>query len=641
MEEHALVSLSILKANLEEGQTYLDNFVPFALEAIWSAPDEPITLNQIQGIIRNEFGLNLPQGVLRVILRRASRLQYVIIEQKTYRRNSKKKPTRDFASARDSALRQYKALIEKLIKFSTPLLDKPLDREEADHIFLEYITKNSASILSSDLQHKSTDELGSSHNYVLNRFIVDLDRSDPSGFGFLETVVKGSMLADALYLQDVDHISSGFKELEVYFDTRILLHAMGFEGDRLKGPHKDLIDMVYRQKGTPCCFDHTVDEIYRVLDGAAHTLSSASGLKQSHGGVFEYFLSSDYNSSDVHLLMSRLPKILAGMRIKIKSAPKHIKMYGLNESKLQETLKISIRYRKDEALFHDIDSISSIYRLRKGQFPRYLESSNAVFVTTNTSLVEACVQFLKEEYGGASAFIPVCISDYAFTTITWLKSPTDAPELPRKRIIADCFAALNPTHELWNKYLEQINNLRNDNSISSDDYYLLRLSSEARQLFMDITFGHSEAFVEGTVLEVLERARAAIRADTEDELKTEEKRRFKAEEQLKIEQRGRLADKERMIEKIESFSTHLGRITTHWIPYFVAAAAILGFILTMTDLAPISNGWSPKLIPLIFYGLLSLISTLFGSNIFSLGRRAELWVAKYVKHKLLQYLLHE
>ncbi len=641
MEEQVLISLAILKANLEDGKTYIDNFIPFLLEAVWSQSNEIITLIELETIFRESFGLVLPQGVLKTVLRRASRLGHVTAFEKTYRRNEDKKPKHDFSKARDMTLRQYEALVDHFVKFYTSFMNYSPQREIAERAFLQYIANHSSDILANNLRSMSTEHTTEDaiDSYILCKFIIHLEQSYPSDFQFLETIVKGSMLADAMYLTNIDHISTGYKDLEVYFDTKILLRALGFEGDAVKAPYRELINMVYWQGGTPACFEHTVDEIYRVLDGAAHTLASSTGLKSSHGGVYEYFLTSDYKSSDVHLMMSKLPRILSSIRIKVKPSPPFKEVHSINESNLQDKLKQLIRYRKDEALYHDVDSIASIFRLRKGQFPRHLESSNAVFATTNYSLVEACIQFLKDEYGSASAFVPVCISDSALTTITWLKNQTSAPDLPRKRIIADCYAALNPSSELWNKYLEQIYKLRNDNDISTEDYFLLRLSTEARVLFMDITLGDEDAFLDGTVQEVLERARASIRAGTEAALKEEEKLRSKAEVEVEQEKQKRKADQQVLNEKIESLSKYVGSITTRWIPRVVAIAAAVGFVQSLPDeIRELYNIPSSTIFPIIF-GFVSLLSILFQSNIFSLGRYVELKVAGLIKNKLTEYFL--
>ena len=65
------------------------------------------------------------------------------------------------------------------------------------------------------------------------------------------------------------------------------------------------------------------------------------------------------------------------------------------------------------------------------------------------------------------------------TNLLWLRRPTAVPNLPRKRIIADCYAATWPTERLWRLYLEEIDKLRQRGGVISDEYYMLRDSIAA------------------------------------------------------------------------------------------------------------------------------------------------------------------
>src|SRR5207249_4866764 len=105
---------------------------------------------------------------------------------------------------------------------------------------------------------------------------------------------------------------------------------------------------------------------------------------------------------------------------------------------------------------HDLDSLTAIYRLRQGEFPYRLELSRAIFVTTNSSLAKASSRFFREEYGDAASRVPHCTLDHVLAMIVWLKTPLKAPNLPRVRIIADSYAALNPPVALWKEYLDEI-----------------------------------------------------------------------------------------------------------------------------------------------------------------------------------------
>jgi hypothetical protein len=104
-------------------------------------------------------------------------------------------------------------------------------------------------------------------------------------------------------------------------------------------------------------------------------------------------------------------------------------------------------------------------------------------------------------------------TDYVLTNLLWLKRPTAAPDLPRKRIIADCYAATRPTERLWRLYIQEIDKLRQRDGVTPDEYYMLRDSMTAESALMEATMGQEEGFTQGTVPEILERVRSDNRSE--------------------------------------------------------------------------------------------------------------------------------
>jgi hypothetical protein len=107
--------------------------------------------------------------------------------------------------------------------------------------------------------------------------------------------------------------------------------------------------------------------------------------------------------------------------------------------------------------------------------------------------------------------------------------PMQAPELPRKRIIAACYAANQPDESLWQRYLAEVHRLRKEETVSSDDYFLLRHSLQARAALMDLTLGEEAAFAIGTVQEILDIVKGNIQRDLQSKLEEEQRLRQQTE----------------------------------------------------------------------------------------------------------------
>ncbi len=67
-----IASLAVLRVNYDtRGWDYIDNFVVFAAEALRACGDQPSELSVVRQVVSERFGLSLPAGVMKTILRRA------------------------------------------------------------------------------------------------------------------------------------------------------------------------------------------------------------------------------------------------------------------------------------------------------------------------------------------------------------------------------------------------------------------------------------------------------------------------------------------------------------------------------------------------------------------------------------------
>jgi hypothetical protein len=150
----------------------------------------------------------------------------------------------------------------------------------------------------------------------------------------------------------------------------------------------------------------------------------------------------------------------------------------------------------------------------------------------NSKLAEASRDFFYRE-SPPEAVAP-CITDYTLTNLIWLKNPVQALDLPRKRIIADCYAAIQPTRTLLNLYIAEIKKLEAKGTTSPEEVFMLRYSLEARQILADLTCGDSASFTEGTLAEVLKIMKGRMTLGLREELKGEIERRQQAENDKKL-----------------------------------------------------------------------------------------------------------
>ncbi len=649
MAERLVTSLAILKVNWDKGRDYIANYVPFVAECLRKAPQPEVSLADLQAAVNAEFGLKIPLGALKTVLRRAAKIGFVTPTEGIYRRNDAALARLDLAPVRDDMLRRYEALMAKLIDFCANRYDVRWSPEDAEAAILAYLQEHSAAILASAVAGEpvpvATESLKHA-DFLVNAFIAHLHESDPDGFDFLETIVKGSMLANVMFFPDLGSIPRRFEQVEVFFDTAFLLRALGLEGESRQAPCRELISLVYEQNGAPRCFDHTFNEIRRVLGAAARGLLKRGNLRLMYGDTLEYLIHSGYKASDVELAIARLEKSLHALRVQVRPRPAHTVPLGVDEVKLRALLQQEVHYRREETLDHDLDAITAIHRLRRGQFPPHIEACSAIFVTTNRSLARAGLRFLTEEYGEEFADIahavPACILDEHFTALVWLKQPSRAPDLPRKRIIANCYAALNPSNDLWKLYLHEIDRLQKAGELSEDDFTLLRFSTVVRSAVMDATFGDPEAFTEGTVQEILEKAQASARAQTEAALAAERERREDAERRATLAEAQLEAKRRRQLQRCQGIGAGVGRWVARALLYGGTGLLAVGVYLTLPEPLPRMPGeWTRLAAPAVLVvlcalGVMTIAHLSFGTTLLSLVRRLEVSVARFVEQTLIR-----
>lgn len=651
--EKVINSLAIIKVNWDQGHDYIDNFVPFIAECLSKSEQEVVSLPDLQNSIKETFGLKIPQNALKTILKRAERNKYILNDKGIYRKNNEALAKFNIVKDREQVIRYHEALIKKLIEFCSKKFNIAWKEEEAESALHAYLEEHSLPILSAaseGLPIQISNNRVKNAEFLVNAFTEDLYKSDPEGVNYLETIVKGRMLADVLLFPELGRVQQHFDNVEIYFDTNFLFRALGYATESLRIPCKELIDMLFEQNTNLKIFEHTLNEMQHILDTAVIILKNPANKKNKkmiYGETISFFINSNYKPSDIEFIIARLPKLLRSIHIQVKEKPLHAELLGLDEKIFESFLKKEVGYLRDEAVRHDIDSLTAIYRLRKGQPEYKIESCRAIFVTTNYSLARASMNYLKDVY--SSAAVPICIPDYTLATLVWLKKPLRAPDFPRKRIIADCYAALNPSQYLWNKYLEEIEKLREQGELTEDDYLLLRYSIEAKNALMDLTLGKVEAFTEGTIEEILNKAREAARAETKDELMREREERSKAEIRADSAEATVEAQKKKLLDRILEISEQGGRITSKIFLVFIAIAFIFGFYLTLpepfsvllkSEFYATKTWWEELIAPaliLIFF-IVSVILAIFGASFRSVARIFELWISKTIERFLKKIL---
>lgn len=599
---------------------------------------------ELQKDLRTHFGLDLPQNSVKTILTRVHKEGYVRSENKVYHRCPDKLGTLGFQETQQRVLEMHDALIRELRTFCQERFDVQWSTEDGDAALQSYMEENQLTVVDACLRGvpipPPTTAVRNAR-FLVGAFVQHLWDTKSPGFNYLETVVKGNIIATAVFLPDPGSLARNFRNTELYFDTTFLIYALGYAGAVRKEPCAELLELLCETGATLRCFLHTLDEIRGVLQACAWKLESGD-LRTAYGPSIEYFLTSGCTAADIRVFAGRVEEDLAHLRVKVVRKPLYDDKYVIDEAALEEQLGTAIPYRNLEARHRDVDSVAAIMRLRRGREFSLVEDCRALFVTTNGELVRVAREFFYAE--ALPGTIPPCMTDYAMTNLVWLKRPVRAPDLPRKRIVADCYAATQPGDSLWARYLEEIDKLNSKGEVCANDWYLLRHSLEAKHALMEVTKGEEGAFAQGTVPEILEIVRSQI---VEEERKRNIAREDQGRREFQEERAAREAAEKAVQEAEHRESLRVRRRTeraqrfARWT--FAVVKALLLLLLGLGSLStfpwglpPLQTGWLRYSLTVVQAMLLLLVvcNLMWGTTVQNLCKKLEVSLQGWVERRL-------
>jgi len=522
-----LTSLAILKVDIDERhRNYLDYLAQFVLSVLASHRPDFVTDTKVAELLKEDFGLMVPTKAVQHVLRKLARDGHVRKEHEAFY-PAANLPEVDIAAKRLVAASQIQRVFDALCKFSLSIQpEAPWSDADASKAVLGFLARFTVDCLKSYVFNTAlprVPDTGSKELYIVSRFLQQCHKEDRSLFEDFIVLVKGQMYANALTCPDLESLEKKFDHVSFYLDTPLILSLLGLQGEGLRQAAEELTTLVRDLKGSLGVFSHTLEEARGVLRYAARNFDSP----QVTSRILREMRNSGVTLSDLFVYIDQLAERLSSFHIRVKATPEYESDFQIDETTFHNVLEDEIRYQGDHALRNDINSVRSIYVLRRGVSPARLEDAFAVFVTPNPALARVAFEFGKTH--NSSKEVSSVITDYSLANVAWLKAPMRRPSLPEKETLALCYAALEPSKVLFRKYVEMMEQLRSTGNISEQDHAILRLSPVAQRELMDVTLGDEKALTGVGLKEVLNRVKeslvdeqkalaAADRAIVEDQL---------------------------------------------------------------------------------------------------------------------------
>jgi hypothetical protein len=607
MSSATLTSLAMLKVNIDQGKDYLDYLRPFIMQILVKQKPNPVTDLTIRAYLRTYFGLEIPERAVQVVLKRLSR-DYPLKKEEGIYRITGTLSDPGIMAEKANADRHIKAVISGLIEFSKRTA-KPVETDdEAVTALLAFLSQFNIPCLKAYLRGTAIPTIEGNHDVhivLVSQYVLHLQRSDPERFDSFLILVQGHMLANALMCPDLRHAPKTYKGVTFYLDTPLLIRRLGLEGDPKRDAIENLIGLLDNLGASVATFSHSRQELERVLKGASDHVDAASG----RGAIVMEARRSGRTKSDLLLLAGQIDEKLTKAQIEVKQTPQYIKKFQIDETAFGQVLQDEVSYFNPRAREYDINSVRSIYVLRSGTEPGTVERSKAILVSSNSAFARAAYEYGQRHE--ESREVSSVITDFSLANMAWLKAPMGAPSLPTTEILAFSYAALQPSKELLNKYLTEIERLERQGKITARDHQLLRSSCLAQDELMSLTLGSEDALTEETITETLQRVSSEIKKEESEKLSAEQIAHRQTQDNLALER----AEKKRVLERL------YWRCSRRAKRYSWAVAAGVGLLLLGGIAAGLGlKSTAPVLGWILFFGsalitLAPIFDTMFGFSV--------------------------
>lgn len=517
--DRTIACLALLKSEWDEQKKdYIEIFIPLAATLMvrksYSEVD-PATLSED---FEKEYGLTIPYHPMCTILNRLRKrkmLDTISSKDRKYHPKLQELETLNISTVQQEHLRKQEKLLASLVHYAKEHYDVILTQAEAEEAFIDFLHQYDVQVLMTIQKQSMLPRVKYSKQarFLVSKAIEHAVESEPALAGYFADAAIGHIIASTILYDDYDeHYSGRLKKLHLYLDTPVLLPIVCGKRHLRYSSTCEFLRLLQQQGAILLAFEHTQDELYGILSQCRRIIDSGNIDLRKASNVLRFFWDKGYTSSDLDLIISDFSHKLRSSGITVALSPDYenskllqideLRLYKSIRDEYQRTDRFFDEESKKTTIEKDIKSISSIYHLRGGKAGPNLSSARCILVTTNATLAYICKKFASQHSEFSQSF-PVCITDVFLGTVAWLYSPAEKGDIS-KRIIADCYAATQPDQALIGKFLEQVETLTSEGSLTEEQCYLLRTERTCLNLLGEKTLGDPDNITEYTSHEILE-----------------------------------------------------------------------------------------------------------------------------------------
>ena len=469
----------------------------------------------------------MPLHTLRTLLKRTCRRGLVRREHGCYFRE-RDFPQSNIPEATAKINAEHSLLTAELRNY---LADhhQPLETDEdALALLLKFLERNHVGMVLDEPYQDETDfedPSSRSKTRLVARFIKEVVASNASLTSILQRMLEGFILQNALLLKDISATNRKFKDLRVFLDTRLVLQALGYQGEHSQVAITQMIAMLKETGARVEVFEATIKEIKTVLHFHQQHLDTSQGRNSlDPTPLARFLLINRYTPADVAQMIALLDQSVRQAGLPIRPAPKRIPRYTLDEADLARRLAKTDTPEGEPRVWHDVDCVAAVLTLRGSTVPQNVDNAKAIFVTATGLVIKNVTEWFRHQVEGehlkgkAESLLPPVAHHGALSNVAWLKLPASGQKLKLRELIALCSAVLQPTRKTWDQFKRHLRKLQDSGLVSSDETAAILANQ-----FTDVHLSHLEDHLtddtdidSDSLNEVIDRVSASYAAAAKD-----------------------------------------------------------------------------------------------------------------------------
>jgi len=520
-----LATVALLKLNFDAGRDHIAMFEPLVEEALAHLEGDGFQASDVRATVLRRHQLALPINTIQTLLGR-------VVKRGTLRREAGRyffagtlPASKDLEIERARVETRQRRLAISLQEFCATRNVPVASTEDALALILRFLEQHHVALaLDRPTAQRSsfasdTDEerepVEDRATLVTAAFLQETIETGGDLARILQEMLEGYVLQNALLLKDISTAARRFNNLRVYFDSGLLLSALGLRGSAGALAIQELFTLLRDTGASVNVFEPTLREMDRILAVYEEKLGTYAGRRSLYPtDLTRHLVTSRFSPSDIRIHRALLRKNLAGLGVNIRELPAHQAHSTLDETKLAQCLSDRPNGENEPRVVHDVNCIAGILTHRGGRTSDSLDDARAVFVTGSGRPAYNATRWYEAEGGQG---VPPIVGYLLLSNLAWLKRPASASKLKIHELVALCSAALRPSRKAWNAFLKHLSALERSGKLTSDEVTAIMASGLTDRILVDESV--DEDTDASTLTEVVERVKAAYREEADAQVR--------------------------------------------------------------------------------------------------------------------------